>query len=91
VCTEQDSRHCTASQVWQQNFHEYSEYAPSSLLSFPLADEPAGPGWPGATTEQHPYSNLPDLGPPALPPKRTSRSHTSSFRSDGGSLPPPPS
>ena len=28
--------------VWQQNFHEYSEYAPTSLLNFPLADHHLG-------------------------------------------------
>ena len=28
--------------VWQQNFHEYSEYAPTSLLNFPLADHHIG-------------------------------------------------
>ena len=75
--------------VWQQNFHEYSEYAPSSLLSFPLAD-------PVHHDLTHPYINLgpADLAPPALPPKRSSRSHPGSFRSDGessspSSFPPP--
>ena len=77
--------------VWQQNFHEYSEYAPSSLLSFPLADHQLQP-----TELTHPYMNLQidgalDLPPPALPPKRSSRSHPGSFRSEGWyqrSLPP---
>ena len=56
--------------VWQQNMHEYTEYAPSSLLSFPFLE--AGEG--GAALP--PYTNL----PPALPPKR---SRPGSFRSSG--------
>ena len=70
--------------VWQHNFHEYTDYTPGApsgrQLNFPFIDHPQ-PG------EQllHPYINM-QLGqdlPPALPPKRStlSLSRPGSFRS----------
>ena len=79
--------------VWQQNFHEYSEYAPSSLLNFPFIEQPKSPqmeNFPSSIHPQtlHPYINF-QAGsnldtPPALPPKRC-RSRPGSFRSSGSS------
>ena len=69
--------------VWQQNFHEYSDYSPASanLINFPF---------PGSNHHHHhPYMNLKtsDLPAPALPPKRSSlsRSRPGSFRSSSDS------
>jgi len=79
--------------VWQQNFHEYSEYAPSSLLNFPFIDQPKDNQmeiYPSSIHPQtlHPYINIqagPNLDvPPALPPKKC-RSRPGSFRSSGSS------
>ena len=66
--------------VWQHNFHEYTDYTPAGLqLNFPFIEERQA----GAL---HPYINMQpgqsDL-PPALPPKRStiSLSRPGSFRS----------
>ena len=67
--------------VWQQNFHEYSEYTPTGLLNFPFID----PNHQDVDQQTlHPYMNL-QPGAPALPPKRSnfSRSRPGSFRSSG--------
>ena len=69
--------------VWQDNFHEYTEYAPTGLLNFPLAMEARGGGPTVGTTVTQQCVNQPTLGrdlPPALPPKK-SRSRPGSFRS----------
>ena len=61
--------------VWQHNFHEYSEYTPSGLLNFPLVNkDESGPS--------RSYMNFrPAPAPaPALPPKL---SRPGSFRSCG--------
>ncbi len=79
--------------VWQNNFHEYTEYAPTGLLNFPLMD---------MTNKKNSFSknyvnHIPETlaaiptsqtsqqlqfhdVPPALPPKRN-RSRPGSFRS----------
>ena len=67
--------------VWQHNFHEYSEYTPSGLLNFPFINND-DPGM------SRPYMNLSPgahgLAPaPALPPKLSSSSRPGSFRSSG--------
>ena len=66
--------------VWQHNFHEYTDYTPAGLqLNFPFIEERQGGGL-------HPYINMQpgqaDI-PPALPPKRStiSLSRPGSFRS----------
>ena len=76
--------------VWQHNFHEYSEYAPSGLnLNFPFIQHDENND--RLARPHHPYMNLkPGASSsnglaPALPPKRTnfSRSRPGSFRSSG--------
>ena len=74
--------------VWQHNFHEYSEYAPSGLnLNFPFIQHDENND--RLTRPHHPYMNLKPSSSnglaPALPPKRTnfSRSRPGSFRSSG--------
>ena len=66
--------------VWQHNFHEYTDYTPAGLqLNFPFIEERQG-------GSLHPYINIQpgqaDI-PPALPPKRStiSLSRPGSFRS----------
>lgn len=70
--------------VWQHNFHEYSEYAPTGLLNFPLMDnahrESKKSSLHSSSGNDYVNHNMcPDV-PPALPPKR-SRSRPGSFRS----------
>ena len=67
--------------VWQHNFHEYSEYTPSGLLNFPFINTDEG-------VMGRPYMNLSPGGhglapAPALPPKLCSGSRPGSFRSSG--------
>ena len=70
--------------VWEHNFHEYSEYAPAGLLNFPFMDNAQREAkksnfhHPGNTYVNHIIDPLDT--PPALPPKR-SRSRPGSFRS----------
>ena len=70
--------------VWEHNFHEYSEYAPAGLLNFPFMDNAQRES--KKSTFPHPGNNYvnhlvdPLDVPPALPPKR-SRSRPGSFRS----------
>ena len=70
--------------VWQHNFHEYSEYAPSGLLNFPFIEHDSH-----SDLIRHPYMNLKpgsvSGSAPALPPKKSnlSRSRPGSFRSSG--------
>ena len=81
--------------VWQNNFHEYTEYAPAGLLNFPLMDMTNKKSIGSknyvnhipdsyVNVSHHPQLNhhqhqLNDV-PPALPPKRN-RSRPGSFRS----------
>ena len=62
--------------VWQHNFHEYSDYTPTGLFNFPFAMSHDLHGI-------HPYINIkpgdPPIGlAPALPPKRSSLSRSRS-------------
>ena len=68
--------------VWQHNFHEYSEYAPAGLLNFPLMDNnQRETKKPGALVHSNYVNHTIDNSdlPPALPPKR-SRSRPGSFK-----------
>ena len=74
--------------VWQHNFHEYTDYTPGAQpglqLNFPFIDHQRQPADHAGIL--HPYINM-QLGqtdvPPALPPKRStlSLSRPGSFRS----------
>lgn len=74
--------------VWQHNFHEYSDYTPTGLFNFPFASS-----HPQEFRGLHPYINVKPGDPltglaPALPPKRStisSQSRPGSFRSTGSS------
>ena len=66
--------------VWQHNFHEYTEYAPAGLLNFPLMDNAGRQN--KKSTSFHHNTDFSDI-PPALPPKK-SRSRPGSFRSSLG-------